>query len=336
MDSLKHNTPDSFLSPEMDYKNYKDGDEVFGYRVLNSLYYENRLGDTSTYFDYGNTEENSQNLRAVYIERTRALIENIIENKIDVVIFLDKSGRPVQWMMSELWPIFAGETQKPESYFANVDAAEFCGLDKESGVRPTDEEVEEAKKRVTEDDLQQIRDVYRPRLIIGPDNESHLEPLFDGKNVLIVDETSVSGHTLGIAEFLFSKSFPGANFSRQHWQFNHKKILGNGREISLNNPVWYSSLDVTGRGVGDKSGPILSRPLSGEGKDERSEWLREDIKQLARDILNGKQWVIFDETKPSLIRRDENGSPVLDDEGEPVPRFKTRPLPKPKKGGLLS
>ncbi|MCX6805230.1 MAG: hypothetical protein NT114_00870 [Patescibacteria group bacterium] len=325
-------------SRESHDERYEEGEayKLDGYKVLNSLYYKSRLGDTTTFFDYANEKENSQNFRSHYIENTRQLIHEIVDKNIDTVIFLDKSGRPVQWLISELWPIFAADKKKPVSYFANIDAAEWCGLDRDSGVRPTDEELEEAKRNITDEDLEIIRHDFGPKRVISDVLDEHGEvmpghkvatdePLFDGKNVLIVDETAVTGATLDLAQFLFAKAFPKASFSGKHWQMNYKE--------KLNNPVWYSRLDVTGRGVGDgKAGSILSSRL--ESHDVRAAWLREDIKTLAKDIVEGKQWVMFHEEDPSLIEKDEQGNFVLDEEGrskpKPVPKYHIRPLPPPK------
>ena len=41
--------------------------------------------------------------RAEFIHYTDGLIQEMTEQRTDVAIFLDKSARPVAWMVNELW-----------------------------------------------------------------------------------------------------------------------------------------------------------------------------------------------------------------------------------------
>jgi hypothetical protein len=284
------------------------------YRIFNAVYYDARLLDNYPNTSEEATPEDSEYMRACYIRDTEAIIHLIKTDDFDSLVFLDKSARPVSWLMKELWPIFAGESKMPERYFANVDAADLMGLT--GGNRPTPEEM--AELEFSDEFLEEVRKVYA-------DPQRPGKSLFDGKKVLIIDEITVTSSTQIAALKLFSEAFPEGNFEARALIAGDKK----GNTV-INNPIWYHTLEVEGRGVGDRVGPILSAPLL--RKDERTDFLREDFKQLAKDILSGEQGVFpARENDPAFYKTDSNGALILDDSGLPILRFKEAKRPELKK-----
>ena len=119
----------------------------------------------------------------------------------DTVIFLDKSARPLSWMLSELWDDFA-ETQteaagnevlpqKPDQKFLNIDRLHWR----------KDQETENEFNDVSPTDIEALRAIF----------QLHDRNVLDGaKKILIVDEISESGDTQRIAAKLLHEAFPNA------------------------------------------------------------------------------------------------------------------------------
>lgn len=243
-------------------------------------------------------------LREIYIKYTDKLIGTIdgtLENerKSDAVIYLDKSARPVAWMVDAFWEMLARQVgtkytdnivpKKPDTFFLNIDREQWL---------PT---VDPANKgilnidAVPEEAIASLRAIYQP---IGSTPEA--PTILDGKNVLIVDEVNVTGNTLKIAKALLMRALPDTIFTTTHWM-----VPGtyNGGGASRNNdvPVWYKQHDARGRGVADRD---LRRSASSssyrqqigkwflstafDAPDKDSLQLRGEIAQLARDVLAGK------------------------------------------------
>jgi len=226
-----------------------------------------------------------EKMRAVYIDRTDKLINEITSGNYDSVIYLDKSARPIYWLVREFWDILAPGKPRPDTKFANIDAGQFFP---ELESRPSDEDIQDFEIPVSIiNDLKKAfgNEFYKKdvngKLILDENNQ----PI--GKKIMIVDEISVSGSTLKLAQKILSTAFEGVYFSGEMWyQTNRVEVAS--RLIPYELPVWYHETDPSGRGVGDSkmSSPMFSTPLP---NDPRSNELRTDIKQLAIEVKAGRQ-----------------------------------------------
>lgn len=206
--------------------------------------------------------------------------------KIDHVVYLDKSARPVSWMVDEFWDDFSS-AERPEKDFLAIDRRIWfkkVGIELEPNeyIREADgssrpavagdfiKAFKEMPEEVRLDWLARIRSLFIADGIEDEDPQKILSTptVLDGKNVLIVDEVSRSGSTLGIASYLLDqainygkdekdasrlKSLDGFVF----WQDGTKQVQsGNGTtETQMGEPpVWYrhgGQDDWIGRGVKD-------------------------------------------------------------------------------------
>jgi hypoxanthine phosphoribosyltransferase len=266
-----------------------DADKRVEYKILTG----HRLED--------GTEKTQEQLLMQYVTNTDRLIGTIdgtLDNEppFDTVIFLDKSGRPVAWLMDELWTLLARQRdtafsdnvvpKMPDRYFLNIDREQWLPvIDPEhTGVYNIGAIPEEA--------INSLRAIYQP---IGSDVND--KTTLDGKRVLIVDEVGVTGSTLKIAAQLLKRAIPDAEFGTAHWMSPGIFSDTNG---SRNNdiPVWYKQHDARGRGVADRDLARSEKSSSKKQKigkwflstvfdkpDESSLQLREEFKQLKRDIM---------------------------------------------------
>lgn len=265
------------------------------YNILTSARYQEVISDRQGVGPTVTIERgDDEGMRAQYIERTERLIDKIrhgFDGPADVVFYLDKSARPVEWFVDSMWDVFKEEDgsipEKPERKFMNIHAQESAG-----GARPDSQEIVEAVRRGDYDLMvHEMREVY---------------PDMSGKNILAVDEVSVSGATEIFAYELFRRAFPDAHIKSAAWMQAGKKFDQQGNSFPVEIPVWYSELNDAGRGIkplnADRSAKsnnltqakgahILSSGLDGE-QDLDAMRLRREFKQLAIDVKTGKQPII--------------------------------------------
>lgn len=238
--------------------------------------------------------ESSTDLQEHYIYLTSVLIDRIASGAdndpskpFDTVMFLDKSARPVAWMLKELWPSIApqkideatGEVrtmEMPQIKFANIDRLHWR-------IDPDQEIVEGGKMREpTLDEIQGLRSIYDV-------DEQHT---ISGQNVLIVDEQKESGDTLAVAQDLFSRAFPESRFESAAWISHPYRYTTNGEKVYdvSEIPVWYPKKDaqklhaVEGRAVYD--------PRDIDPSDPRDPLRR--IPQAGRQFLSSRPRILKD------------------------------------------
>ncbi len=290
------------------------------YSILTLKHYEQRIthdAGVSKPKDFISDEK----MRTNYIERTDKLIEEMLKEDYDTVIYLDKSARPVSLMVREMWDIFAPDKPRPDTKFANVDAHYWLH---DSEARPETHEVHAMV--IPQSVIQELQNAFKNEFYQKDENGNVLlngsnQPI--GKKVLIVDEISVTGSSLVLAKKMFEAAFPGVEFGTKPW-LQSTNVERGGRKIPVELPVWYHENDVNGRFVGDikEGSQIFSAPL--EGTDPLSQALRADIKQMAVDIRSGKQAI-----RPSQDNQLIYYYSGVDDKAdESKPRYKIDSVPK--------
>jgi hypothetical protein len=188
------------------------------------------------------------------------------------VIYLDKSARPVEWMVRALWDTLASPKVGPDgaSSIPNIPKSHFLNIDKgdwlmRMGVPPMhleDTPVEMIDfEKIDREHLTRIRALYST-VTISEDNleDAWKHPtIFDGQHVMIVDEVASSGQTLNIALHLLGAAIPAATFSGNYWAIPKRYALRGGAPVDGKMqfarewvPVWYSADFKTGRGISDK------------------------------------------------------------------------------------
>lgn len=180
----------------------------------------------------------------------------------DTVIYLDKSARPVSWLVDTFWEQMADET-------AEKPAAEYLNIDRANWFTYLGYPVEEAENRLGRKDFD-IEKVSPERIAalrayfaegtISEDNWQeevwNMPTRLDGQHVMIVDEVMSKGGTLFMAVELLRRAIPEATFDGTYfWHTSRISIDGiNSDADSLQMqtaPIWYDKVNDKGRGVGD-------------------------------------------------------------------------------------
>ncbi len=285
--------------------------------------YELLTGHRRTDGSFKSTEQ----LHTEYVRLTDELVHKIVDGvdgtssksgettreRVDYVVWLDKSARPVAWLTRDLWPLLAADSEgnvpkQPESRFVNIDREQWTSSIDPQGLGASD--VAKIDKSI----IRSLRSIF---LTNPKDREGGLTEeidraptQFDGKKVLIVDEVFASGKTLDYAVGFFNRAFPQSIIAGAHWMGG--VIAKNGGVGNADLPVWYSSKTTMGRGIGNRNidsslksgnktqqlGAYFLSTALGE-HDPLSTRLRGELHQLAEDTKAGKVFI-----EPS-IQRDE-------------------------------
>ena len=220
-----------------------------------------------------------------YLTETARLI-SVIDGRLnsgipyDHIVYLDKSARPVSWLVNMFWDEFALKDEngvpfkRPKHSYINIDRAPWFrnvginvnddGRQKEDGELATYGDFVNNINNLSQRHLAEIRALYIP----GGIEEESIEwvmshpTILDTKNVLIVDEVSRTGATLDIAKHRFRLAIPDAeNISGVYFWHPGEPLLKLGEEVVLTSlPVWYDPTTLTGRGIGSPD-PYYYRKL---------------------------------------------------------------------------
>lgn len=244
------------------------------------------------------TEKSVEELEMEYVRLTDKLIHSmthginfhtpdreVIVEKPTVVIFLDKSARPVSWLTRELWDTLAPEPgsdeipKQPDFKFLNIDRKRLRrNLDPNGSGRFDANYFNEEQ-------------IIGLRSIFNADHDGSFDtpnPL-DDQYIMIVDEVTATGATMEMARSLVQRAFPNSLVQGEYWM--EGITTRNGATGNADLPIWFNDQIETGRGVGDAlpddaiTDPaqlFLSRrfPVA----DEKSLMLRNDFKVLAKSV----------------------------------------------------
>lgn len=276
---------------------------------------------------------NSDYVRELYVQSTIDLIDKLDgsdEPAPDVVFWMDKSARPVSWLVDAFWDEVAAEgAEKPKYEFLNFERADWFRI---AGQDPDDYVAGKSgsfdANAVPEEYILRIRALYSDADITEDNWQEVLrdeDQLFAGKALKIIDEVmSESGATLTIAKGVLRRAFPHATISADHfWSTGRIATNTPGLTQMESGPIWYQTNTVSGRGVGDtdpkyyemlyeqnpslenfrkKLGACaLSRPL--EGTDTLTDQLKQDIAYLTYTIHDdeGKPHSVFRSSKTDKL-----------------------------------
>ena len=209
-----------------------------------------------------------------YIQDTALLISKIdgrLEGgkPYDHIVYLDKSARPVSWLINMFWEEFANKQgdsviPRPPHSYINIDRAPWFrnvginvsddGRQKENGELATYKDFVNNIHNLDPRHLAEIRALYIPGGIEKEDADwiSSQPTILDGKRIIIVDEVSRTGSTLEIAKHIFRLAFPNADVIEGAYFWNPSEpLLMMGSETVLTSlPVWYDPNTLIGRGIG--------------------------------------------------------------------------------------
>lgn len=164
----------------------------------------------------------SEYARTEIKERMHRLLENVHEQGVDTLLFLDRSARPLSWMFREAWKLKYPDEQVPDVKFANVGTSNHINEGhgdslKKVNLNNTEFDNHQDLLWKSESDGRWIESKDIPRVwrdAIGeqPEVVDEIRSIYKkelaDKAVLIVDELAASGKTQAIALETFRQAFP--------------------------------------------------------------------------------------------------------------------------------
>ncbi len=153
------------------------------------------------------------------------LMETIQDRDVDTVVFLDRSARPLSWLMRERWRLSDSDKPMPEMKFVNIGLATSVHPGSRDLTIPgggayypypsSSSRQDFVRKKMMSNQWLSPEDVptrWSEGLLDHEDEVQELEDVFgsnlDGKRVLVVDEMVNTGKNLLTAVSLFSLMFP--------------------------------------------------------------------------------------------------------------------------------
>ena len=210
-----------------------------------------------------------------YVQDTALLISEIdgslkSEAPYDHVVYLDKSARPVSWLVNMFWDDFSAsdaegnQLSRPPHSYINIDRAPWfrnVGIDvTDDGRQNTGGELATYWDFIANIDnlsrghLAEIRALYIDGGIETEDADWIMKQTtrLTSKRVLVVDEVSRTGSTLKIAVKLFQLAFPDAEVidSAYFWHPHESALKMGSGDVLTSLPVWYDPNTYYGRGIG--------------------------------------------------------------------------------------
>lgn len=273
--------------------------------------------------------------REIAHERSRAAAP-------DVVIWLDKSARPCSWFVDAFWEMLAAPgSVKPRYEFLRIDRRDWL-----QHMGYSDSEARNAEPKsvqindIPDEAILRLRVLFCDEVIDTArwrDQVSTAATTLDDYEVLVVDETMVSGATLSVATGIISRVAPSARVSGTYfWRDTTSRAVGKVRQPATV-PIWYpgensdgTETTVFGRGVGNSSAsywlqlpdsddvirrrlaaPYISaphhHPETFEGlPDQLADMLAQDIAYLTYDYAAGNVL-----RRPSFQRPDESYDQII-------------------------
>lgn len=154
-------------------------------------------------------------------ERTKELIEEVIAVKPQMIVFMDRGARPLAWMLRAAWSKYASKHEMPKIRFVNIGREKGEYINFRS--MPYREDYNSEEKY-----LKEVRDFWFK--FDTKESKKYIDKLkkdikpiiqrskFDEEGgIMLVDDYSVSGFSLELANLFFANHFP--NMPRASYLF---------------------------------------------------------------------------------------------------------------------
>ena len=239
----------------------------------------------------------------VHYLRDTALLISQIDGSLgegpacDHVVYLDKSARPVSWLVNLFWKDFAAEgAVRPPHSFVNIDRVPWFryvglnvnddGLNLETGHNATYSDFMRSIHNLSRRRLAELRALYIEGGLERADEQWVLDQptALDGRRVLIVDEVSRTGATLRIAAELYRRAIPGIRaIDCAYFWHPTEAVTHGGKAVTMTSaPVWYDRNTLTGRGIGGPNPDYYRRKLERWADNPAA-----DVKKLRAQAFSG-------------------------------------------------
>lgn len=213
--------------------------------------------------------------------RVNNLIKDILEKKPETLIFLDRGGRPISWILREAWKQKYPDQKLPPIRFIDLgtikrslqkqDQFNSGGVFDEAGLVDK-EKIKEISNKVNNDEAL----VELMKILYNGSRQS----------ALLVDDYIGSGKTMGLAKGFLTHHFPAINFNTYSFFSDMDMIIFRAPK-TVNSGVWLGPWMPWNS---DKSYTLMSSDEQSEeeldivGKTEKDKRARQKGLELKKEI----------------------------------------------------
>ena len=175
-----------------------------------------------------------------------------------MLIYLDKSARPVSWLLNNAWNGLFPDIKKPETKYLNIGREKVLPIHPDvlaDNLYQPNHPLFNPSHKVAET----VRQIYTKR---GQKDETYL----DGKNICVVDEFTATGASINSAAAVINTAFEG-------------RLTGPVAQETVfsEEPEWYQNKWMVGVEDKDESSFLVQ----GQAITANSHQLRGELKLLA-------------------------------------------------------
>jgi hypoxanthine phosphoribosyltransferase len=216
-------------------------------------------------------------------ERVAEIIREVIDTNAKLIVFLDRSARPIAWMIRAAWDQLAQGKELPNMRFVNIGREKIERLKAEELKGLDDDEFWE---RITRKFWEQTsHKEYIEKMKKGLAGVFHSTDSASGarESIMIVDDYSETGHSLRLAAEFFTKHFPNEEIhvAQLLWPTDRDDFpySGDGWWNGTHLP-WNSDKSYTLLSEEDAASDLSARAERDPRKRQKGLLLKEEIKKM--------------------------------------------------------
>lgn len=248
------------------------------------------------------------------LERVDQLINQIKDNDIEELIFLDKSARPLSWLLRDRWKHQNNEVKLPKIKYIDLGRREKTGdeLGEETVIEQMEQEAEDLYKTVDKDKKAKYSDDadwYWKKILFAQGEDADEEVWMSRKHIselwqdvvkshpelldqikkrygtklgktLIIDDLLFSGGTLRAAVATFTETYPEAEIFGVHF-FNQET---KSPETQI---PWFKKQHMIGVEEDEDEDSLTTKRLSDQ--ESRTPNLSKELRRIIKEIAQSER-----------------------------------------------
>ena len=249
-------------------------------------------------------------------ERTKELVERIANEDVRLVVFLDRSARPVSWMLRAAWNEFADGNPMPKIKFANIGSEKKDVVGYVTPPRPYNFNTKKVYEEVARDYWGKLggSEEYIEKMkrdvggLFPQKRDAQWRYSSQEGEILIVDDSACSGFTLELAAGFFQNHFPQAYVNTYSFLRREDAALFKNNELGPEKLwqgvylPWNTDKTLTLLEEREDSKKITATPERDPEKRTRGIQLKRELEGLFQDEEETKEEKVAKRKKDPVAR----------------------------------
>lgn len=253
--------------------------------------------------------------KSLLTKRTDELIDELQKSNVQMLIFMDRSARPLSWMFRDQWKKRFPDTQSPMIKFVNIgrEKGDVVGWGNASYITEYDDDGEELSESSAKQKYWSKLDSEEYLNKISKDVKKTIK---SGAKIMLIDDHSESGYSGDLAREFFKYHFPqltsgswlagsSNNFLwHQFFKSEDEGIFPGGEEWRGIKLPWSTdkSLTLISEDDPENVANVMGKPEIDQEKRRRGLEMRKEIKKIFTEESNV---IDFRSTDPEIPLADD-------------------------------